>query len=83
MQKGITMHGPDAFMPNVSEISSKDGWISVHNHLPLDFRSTLLVVYQDIHGAGVTYACCDRGRFLSSANRALVRGVKAWRYQVG
>ncbi|WP_275286356.1 hypothetical protein [Halomonas elongata] len=71
----------NAFMPNVGELSREDGWISVHDHLPLDCRATLLVVYQDLHGAGVTSACCERGRFLNSANRALVRGVKAWRYQ--
>ncbi|MEX0745177.1 MAG: hypothetical protein WD118_06210 [Phycisphaeraceae bacterium] len=75
------MSGQSAFLPDAGELSSADGWISVHHYLPIDSCSTLLVVYQDIHGAGVTSASLERGRFLSRTNRALVRGVRAWRYQ--
>ncbi|WP_416137748.1 hypothetical protein ACM26W_14855 [Halomonas sp. HK25] len=70
-----------AFLPDAEQLSSKDGWISVHDHLPIDSRATLLVVYQDMHGSGVTSAIMERGRFLSIANRALVRGVRSWRFQ--
>lgn len=75
----MSAHG--AFIPDAGQLSSADGWISVHDYLPLDSRSTLLVVYQDIHDSGVTSASFERGRFLSRTNRALVRGVRAWRVQ--
>ncbi|MDW7746340.1 hypothetical protein [Halomonas sp.] len=75
------MSGQSAFLPDVGELSSTDGWISVHHYLPLDSRTSLLVVYQDMHDAGVTSASFERGRFLSRTNRALVRGVRAWRFQ--
>lgn len=75
------MSGQSAFLPDVGELSSVDGWISVHQYLPINRRSTLLVVYQDTHGSGVTSASLESGRFLSCTNRALVRGVRAWRFQ--
>ncbi|MBD3895711.1 hypothetical protein IEI94_07575 [Halomonas sp. ML-15] len=70
-----------AFLPDAERLSSKDGWVSVHDHLPIDTRASLLVVYQDMHRAGVTSAIMERGRFLSMSNRALVRGVRSWRFQ--
>lgn len=57
------MSGQSAFLPDVGELSSADGWISVHHYLPLDSRTSLLVVYQDIHDAGVTSASFERGTF--------------------
>ncbi|SDN76947.1 hypothetical protein [Vreelandella arcis] len=74
------MYSHTTIVPDVGELSSQDGWISVHHHLPIDPRAHLLVVYQDIHGSGVTSAILEKGRFLSTTNRALVRGVKTWRY---
>ncbi|MGJ7457876.1 hypothetical protein [Halomonas sp. RA08-2] len=74
------MSGQGALLPDVTQLSSKDGWVSVHDHLPVDTRATLLVVYQDMHGSGVTSAIMERGRFLSISNRALVRGVRTWRF---
>jgi len=75
------MSDQGAFLPDAKQLSSKDGWVSVHDHLPIEPRATLLVVYQDMHGSGVTSAIMERGRFLSVANRALLRGVRSWRYQ--
>ncbi|MGQ4879716.1 hypothetical protein ACOJCM_14220 [Billgrantia sp. LNSP4103-1] len=74
------MRGQGAFIPGIEQLSATDGWTSVHQLLPLDSRKTLQVVFQDVHGAGVTSASFERGRFLSETNRALVRGVKAWRF---
>lgn len=74
------MSGQGAFIPDIEQLSASDGWSSVHQFLPLDSRSTLQVVFKDIHGAGVTAASFERGRFLSVTNRALVRGVRAWRF---
>lgn len=76
------MSGQGAFLPDAAQLSSKDGWISVHDHLPIAPSATLLVVYQDMHNSGVTSAIMERGRFLRTANRALVRGVRSWRFQV-
>ncbi|WIX32587.1 hypothetical protein QO259_17525 [Salinicola sp. JS01] len=77
------MSDQEAFLPDVGELSSADGWVSVHYYLPLDSRATLLVVYQDTHGSGVTSGRCERGRFLNATNRALIRGVRAWRFMQG
>lgn len=77
------MSTPGAFIPDVDELSSEDGWISVHYYLPIDSRRPLLVVYQSTHDAGVTSATFERGRFLSTTNRALVRGVRTWRFMQG
>jgi len=77
------MSGQETFLPNVGELSSADGWFSVHHYLPIDFRATLLLVYQDIHGSGVTSGRCERGRFLNTPNRALIRGVRAWLFMQG
>ena len=65
---------------DLSQLSPSDGWVSVHHYLPIDPKAALLVVYQDMHNAGVTSAILEKGRFLSTTNRALVRGVKTWRY---
>lgn len=75
------MSAQGAFLPDAEQLSPEDGWVSVHDHLPIDSRAILLVVYQDMHGSGVTSAIMERGRFLSTANRALVRGVRSWRFQ--
>ncbi|TLF52982.1 hypothetical protein FEI13_02410 [Halomonas urmiana] len=75
------MNGQNAFLPDVGKLCSADGWISIHHYLPLASRTSLLVVYQDMHDAGVTSASFERGRFLSRTNRALARGVRAWRFQ--
>lgn len=75
------MSGQSAFLPDLGELSSADGWISVHHYLPLNTHTSLLVVFQDMHDSGVTSASCERGRFLSRTNRALIRGVRAWRFQ--
>ncbi|CAM3940013.1 hypothetical protein VRRI112168_07140 [Vreelandella rituensis] len=64
----------------IVQLSTSDGGISVHQYLPIDPKKPLLVVYQDIHGSGVTSAILEKGRFLSMTNRAIVRGVKTWRY---
>ncbi|MCL7940231.1 hypothetical protein M8009_07945 [Halomonas sp. ATCH28] len=75
------MSGQSAFLPDVGELSSADGWISVHHYLPVDSHTSLLVIYQDMHDVGVTSASFERGRFLSRTHRALVRGVRAWHFQ--
>lgn len=74
------MSSQNTFLPDVSQLSSADGWVSVHHYLPFDSHSTLLVVYQDIHGSGVTSASFRQGRFLSRTNHALIRGVRTWRF---
>lgn len=70
----------NAFIPNIDALTASTEWTSVHSYLPTNAKTPLLVVYRDIHGAGVTSAILERGRFLSVTNRALVRGVQAWRY---
>ncbi|WIX33276.1 hypothetical protein QO259_01055 [Salinicola sp. JS01] len=74
------MQGQSAFLPRIQELSDADGWNSVHRYLPLEPKATLQVVYQDIHGGGATSAYCEQGRFISTTNRAPVRGVRVWKY---
>lgn len=74
------MNTYQTIVPDIGQLSSSDGWISVHQYLPTDPKIPLHVVYQGAHGSGVTSAILEKGRFLSTTNRALVRGVKAWRY---
>lgn len=74
------MQAQNAFIPSIDKLTTSDEWTSVHHHLPISDKATLLVVYRDVHGAGVTSAILERGKFLSVTNRALVRGVQAWRY---
>lgn len=69
-----------AMIPDLNKLSPSDGWHSVHEYLPINKKDNLLVVYKDIHGSGVTSAILERGRFLSITNRALLRGVRAWRH---
>jgi|TARA_A100001518_G_C1227050_1_gene78645 hypothetical protein len=77
------MSSQTAFLPTTKQLSSSDDMVSVHDYLPIDNHATLLVIYQDIHGAGVTSAVMEKGRFLSVSNRSLVRGVRSWRFQEG
>ncbi|RUR26730.1 hypothetical protein ELY33_16605 [Vreelandella andesensis] len=74
------MQAQSAFIPNINNLTNSDEWTSVHHHLPINAKAPLLVVYRDTHGAGVTSAILERGKFLSVTNRALVRGVQAWRF---
>ncbi|MDQ7728810.1 hypothetical protein [Halomonas sp. SpR8] len=74
------MQTQNAFIPNIDELTTSSEWTSVHQYLPINTKASLLVVYRDIHGAGVTSAILERGKFLSVTNRALVRGVQAWKY---